>query len=259
MKILALNGSHRGEAGNTQWLLNKIAEGAREAGAEFETVVLSKQKIKSCTGCETCHTPEHLIHCIYEQEDDVQTIHTKIKAADILIYATPVYIFGVSGLMKTFLDRFNSTVGGGELCVTRSGLFFHQTDKTFHSKPFAVLTCCGNVEDETTKNVINYFRTVAKFLDAPLVGTLARKSVGMLQIGAAPEEKENPLVTAVTKAFIQAGRELVTQGRITARTEKQANQQLLGIPFLSLIMKFPLLKRMAVRKNRQKANSAEVK
>jgi multimeric flavodoxin WrbA len=257
VKILALNGSHRGSAGCTQWLLERIAEGAREAGAEFETVVLAQQNITPCAGCETCHTPEHLLHCIYEEEDDVKAIHARMKAADLLIYATPVYVFGVTGRMKTFLDRFNSTVGGGQLRVTKSGLFFHETDPGFHGKPFVVLTCCGNVEDETTKNVTGYFRTVGKFLDAPLVGTLARKSVGMLEIETPPEARQQrPAVTAVRQAYVQAGRELASKGRISARTEKEANQQLLGVPFLDLILKFPSVKRLALRKNRQKTEAA---
>ncbi|MDR3588511.1 MAG: flavodoxin family protein [Negativicutes bacterium] len=252
MKILALNGSHRGAAGCTQWLLERIAEGARAAGAEFETVVLAEQNIKRCSGCETCHTPGHLLRCVYEQEDDVKAIHAKMKAADILIYATPVYIFGLTGLMKTFLDRFNSTVGGDELGVTDSGLFFHRTDRAFHGKPFVVLTCCGNVEGETTKNVISYFRTVAKFLDAPLVGVLARKSVGLLRSEAAPAGKrQEAAVAAVTVAYVQAGRELASQGRITAKTAREANQQLLGIPLLGLILKFPFLKRLALRRKSQ--------
>lgn len=249
VKILALNGSHRGEKGCTQWLLDRIAEGARESGADFETVVLANKKIKPCAGCEVCHTPEHMLRCVYEQEDDVKGIHEKMRAADLLIYATPVYVFGVSGLMKTFLDRLNSTAGGGKLCVTDSGLFFHETDRSFHAKPFAVLTCCGNVEEETTKNVTSYFRTVAKFLDAPLVGVLVRKSVGMLGIDALLEQKQqNRLVDEVTAAYVQAGRDLAVSGRISARTEKLANQHLLGVPFLNLILKFPLLKRMAIKK-----------
>ncbi len=255
MKILALNGSHRGKAGCTQWLLDKIAEGAVEQGGEFETVVLADKNIKPCTGCETCHTAQHYRHCIYEQEDDVQAIFAKMKAADILIYATPVYIFSMSSLMKTFLERFNSTAGTGELCLTESGLFFGRIDKAIYSKPFVVLTCCGNVEHETVKNVLSYFQTFSKFLDAPIAGTLVRKSVGMIESDRRlDKERQNPVITAVVNAYVQAGRELVTQGRIAAGTEKQANQHILGIPFLDLLMKFTCFKKIAIQKERQKTD-----
>lgn len=251
MRILALNGSHRGEAGCTQWLLDKLAEGATEAGAEFETVTLAKQKIMPCDGCETCHTPQHYLHCIHEKEDDVKAIFEKMKAADILIFATPVYIFSMSGLMKTFLERLNSTAGTDQICLTKSGLFFGSTDKDFHAKPFVVLTCCGNVENETVKNVVSYFDTFSKFLDAPIVGVLTRKSVGMLEIGKTQAmDKQKPVITNVVKAYIQAGREIAIQGRITARTQKRANQHIIGIPFMDLLMKFRLFKKLALSKAR---------
>lgn len=255
MKILALNGSHRGDAGCTQQILDKIAAGAVEAGAEFETVVLAKHRITRCSGCELCHT-QHSLQCVYENEDDVKAIFDKMRAADILIYATPVYIFNVSGLMKTFLDRFNSTAGTGQLGLTKSGLFFGPVDKELYSKPFVILTCCGNIEDETTKNVVAYFKTFSKFLDAPIVGTLVRKSVGLLEAGRTPEsDKQKKLIDDVMCAYVQAGRELAQQGRIARQTEKQANQHLLGIPFLDFLMKFRLFKEMAVKKARQSGGS----
>lgn len=255
MKILALNGSHRGQHGCTQLLLDKIAQGAKEAGAEFETVVLARHKILPCTGCETCHTPESYLKCIYEKEDDFTSISEKMKAADILIYATPVYVFNVSGIMKIFLDRFNSTVGTGKLGVTQSGLFFGEVDKKLHSKPFVILTCCGNIEDETTKNVVSYFNTFAKFLDAPVVGTLVRKSVGVLEPGKEPEtEKQKRLIADVEAAYIQAGRELAMEGSISSATARRANRNLLGIPLLTILMKFRWFKQMAVKNANRTAN-----
>lgn len=247
---MALNGSHRGEAGCTQWLLNKIAEGAVEAGGEFETVVLASQRIKPCAGCEACNKV-HPLQCIYEQEDDVAAIFNKMKAADILIFATPVYVFSISGLMKTFIDRFNSTLGGeGNLCLTESGLIFHRVDKGFHSKPFVVLTCCGNVEAETVKNVVSYFKTFSRFVDAPIVGVLVRNLIGMMGIGETQEGVQpKPVIAEVTAAYVQAGRELVRQGRIASRTQKQANQHILGIPFLDLLMKSRFFKKMALKRH----------
>ncbi|VBB08439.1 nadph-dependent fmn reductase [Lucifera butyrica] len=248
MRILALNGSHRGEAGCTQWLLDKLAEGAVAAGAEFETVVLAKQKITPCSGCETCHTSQHYLRCIYEEEDDIKAIFEKMKTADLLIYATPVYIFTISGLMKTFLDRFNSTAGSKGLRLTKSGLFFGSIDEAIYSKPFVVLTCCGNVEPETVRNIISYFKTFSKFLDAPIVGTLVRKSVGMLEFDKEEPQQRKPVVNEVVAAYIQAGKELATQGRIRTGTEKKANRHILGVPFLDFLMRFRLFKKMAIKR-----------
>jgi multimeric flavodoxin WrbA len=177
-----------------------------------------------------------------------------MERADILIYATPVYIFNVSGLMKTFLDRLNS-IGSSELILTESGLLFKGIGKAVQAKPFVVLTCCGNVEHETVKNVLSYFDTVAKFFDAPIVGKLARKSVGMLEIEKVGDKQQKPVITDVVNAYIQAGRELAAQGRITARTQKRANRHILGIPCLDLLMKFRLFKQMALKQARQRAKA----
>lgn len=54
MKILALNGSHRGTRGHTQVLLERLAEGARAVGGDFEIVVLADLQIKACRACQTC-------------------------------------------------------------------------------------------------------------------------------------------------------------------------------------------------------------
>jgi multimeric flavodoxin WrbA len=247
LKILALNGSHRGSAGYTQRLLDYIAKGAQAAGAEFETVILAQKRITPCCGKDACHQDGKLSSCVYEHQDDVKAIFEQMKAADILIYATPVYIFNVSGLMKNFLDRLNSTAGGGGMRLTNSGLFFHAVDKDLHSKPFVMLTLCGNVEDETTKTVVSYFKTFSRFLDAPIVGTLVRKSVGMLDDNIAGTSKK--AVDAVVQAYVQAGHELASRGIITTATERKASQPLLNIPFFDILMKFRWFKKMAIARN----------
>jgi hypothetical protein len=91
------------------------------------------------------------------------------------------------------------------------------------------------------KNVVSYFKTYAKFLDAPVVGTLVRKMSGTLQ------ETDNPLVNSVLAAYVQAGRELATMGRITAVTEKKANKAFLDIPFFDFLMNFKFFKRQALK------------
>jgi multimeric flavodoxin WrbA len=249
MKILALNGSHRGAGGLTQFLLDKLAEGVRQAGGQFTTVVLADRRITPCAACEKCHSPESYLHCVYEEADDVAAIFAEMRAADILIYATPVYVFGLTGRMKTFLDRFNGTAGTGELRVTDSGLFFGTIDEGIYSKPTVVLTLCGNVEPDTIAGVVGYFKTFCRFLDAPLVGVLARKSAGLLEPAKAGDQTAvTPAIAAVLDAYVEAGRQLAAAGRIEPATEKKANRHILPIPFLDLILRFPFLKRLALKR-----------
>jgi multimeric flavodoxin WrbA len=252
MKITAINASHRGEEGFTHFLIDKIASGAVQEGASFETIVLTKHKINRCTGCQVCHTEKSYLKCIYEDQDDVKKIFDKMREADILIFATPVYIFSMSGLLKIFLDRIYSTGDSGKLQLSKSGLFFHHTDQKLCSKPFALLVCCDNLEDETPKNVISYFRTFSKFMDAPIVGTLIRKSGKLIGHGkSSGKEKQYPKIYDVYEAFQQAGKDLATAGRISSKTQSRANQHIINIPpVMNILMKFRPFKKRAIEKAR---------
>ncbi len=248
MKILAINGSHRGRRGCTQLILDKIAEGVTAAGGEMETVILAEKKINSCLACDHCSQAETRGHCVFEAADDVKAIFEQIRAADIIVYGSPVYAFGLTGRMKTFIDRFNSTGTGSGLVLTESGLIFHPVDKQIVGKPMVVLTLCANLEQETVKNTLSYFSTFARYVDAPIVGTLVRKMSMLL------EKKADPLVQEVLTAFVQAGHELVLRGKISRSTEKKAAQPLLKIPFLDFLLNFKAFKRKAI----EQANSGSM-
>jgi multimeric flavodoxin WrbA len=242
-KILAINGSHRGKRGLTHTLIEQIRIGVEEAGGRFESVILADQKINQCLGCEVCHTEKSYLRCVFEDTDDVKSIQDNIREADIIIYATPVYVFTLSGLLKRFIDRLNSTGDTGILRVSSSGLFFHHIDPAVCSKPFVLLTACGNIEDETSRNVVSYFRTFSRFMDAPMVGRLVRTSAFLLHSKGADELLRKG---EVLRAFIQAGRELAAKGRITRKTEKRATKSVIEMPALiRLLMKVkPLRSRL---------------
>lgn len=102
MQVLAINGSPRGREGNTERILKPFLEGTRDAGANVETIYLKDKKINHCLGCFSCwvKTPGVCVH-----QDDMPELLEKVFAADMLVYATPLYCYTVTGLMKDFLDR----------------------------------------------------------------------------------------------------------------------------------------------------------
>lgn len=116
MKILAINGSHRGKNGYLEFLINKIFEGASYAGAQCEVIRLSDHEIRRCSGCFSCQRKERLFQCIYDGKDEARFVYDKMKQADLIIYATPVYIFNMSGLLKNLFDRFLFTCNLREIC-----------------------------------------------------------------------------------------------------------------------------------------------
>ena len=98
--VLIINSSPR-KGGNSETLAASFAKGAVEAGHEVETVYLRK-KYGFCKGCLACLK---LGHCVIE--DDAVEIAARMHDADVLVFATPVYYYSISGQLKTMLDRAN--------------------------------------------------------------------------------------------------------------------------------------------------------
>ena len=99
--VLILSSSPR-KGGNSETLASAFAKGAQEAGNQVETVYLREKQYGFCKGCLAC---QKLGHCVIK--DDAVEIATKMHDSDVLVFATPVYYYSVSGQLKTMLDRAN--------------------------------------------------------------------------------------------------------------------------------------------------------
>ncbi len=101
-KVLIISSSLR-KGSNSEALAKEFERGALESGSEVETVSLRGKSIGFCRGCLACLK---LGRCAIN--DDAVEIAEKMKSADVLVFATPVYYYSVSGQLKTMLDRANS-------------------------------------------------------------------------------------------------------------------------------------------------------
>jgi len=229
MKILAINSSLRGSRGFSKILIDKLFEGAESEGAECEVLHLANLKINHCIDCQVCQKSDHFLKCAFHDKDDVAFVFQKMREADLILFSTPVYTFGISSLLKTLIERYYSTANVGQFHLTRSGMFFHHTDQEIGSKPFAALIVYDNLENEMCRNIISYFKTYAKFMDAEMVGTLVRKSAGMFH-SEKNGTNENPVIHRVFNAYIQAGKELAISKRISKATAKRANEPMIKVP-----------------------------
>ena len=100
-KILIITASLR-KGSNSSELAAEFARGAKENGNEIEIISLKNKEIKFCKGCFSCQGTEQ---CVIK--DDAAEIVKKMKQADALVFATPIYYYEMSGQMKTMLDRAN--------------------------------------------------------------------------------------------------------------------------------------------------------
>ena len=101
-KVLIISTSLRNNA-NSEILAKETERGVIVAGHEVEFITLKGKEIKFCKGCLAC---QKLGQCVIN--DDVNAITEKMKNADVIVWATPVYYYEMSGQMKTLIDRANS-------------------------------------------------------------------------------------------------------------------------------------------------------
>lgn len=101
--IIVLAGSVR-KGGNTDQLVQAFAAGA-EKNNNVEIISVADHKVNPCIGCNTCF--ERGGHKCF-QKDDMQEIYEKLKVADVLVIASPVYFYGVSAQLKALIDRLHT-------------------------------------------------------------------------------------------------------------------------------------------------------
>lgn len=99
--ILVLSTSPR-KGGNSEMLADAFIQGAQEAGHQTEKICLYDKTISFCRGCLACQKTQR---CVIR--DDAESIAGKMKNADVIVFATPIYYYEMCGQMKTMLDRSN--------------------------------------------------------------------------------------------------------------------------------------------------------
>lgn len=99
--VLIISSSLRKNS-NSEMMSDEFMRGAEEAGHHVEKVSLRDKAIAYCKGCFACQkTGRCVIH------DDADWIAQKMLKAEVIVFATPVYYYEMSGQMKTMLDRAN--------------------------------------------------------------------------------------------------------------------------------------------------------
>jgi len=111
-KIVILNGSPR-KNGNTSALVQAFTQGAESAGHTVTEFFLDGMDIHGCKGCFGGHSGRD---CPCVQRDDMAKIYPAVKECDVVVLATPLYYWTMSGQIRTALDRlFALEEGDGNL------------------------------------------------------------------------------------------------------------------------------------------------
>lgn len=148
MKIVVLEGSPN-KNGSSNLLADCFKQGAEEAGHSVDVVDTAHANIHPCIGC---------IHCSYEgpcvQKDDMEMFREKILSADMLVFVTPLYYYGMSAQLKTLIDRF---------CA------FNSSIQRKHMKS-ALLTVAWNSDDWTFEALEVHYKTLVRYLNLEDMG-----------------------------------------------------------------------------------------
>ncbi len=143
MRIVILQGSPN-RNGSTNILAEEFTKGAEGAGHTVDRFDLADMNIKPCTGCVACGYEGPCV-----QQDDSDLIRSALLGADMVVFATPLYYYGMSAQLKATVDRF---------CSYNASLGLK------HLKS-ALLTVSWNADDWTFEALEAHYRTLVRYIN----------------------------------------------------------------------------------------------
>lgn len=142
-KILVVVGSGQVH-GNTNELVESFIKGAKESGNQVEKIVLNKN-IQGCLGCDYCQKNNH--QCALK--DEMQNYYSLFNESDLIVFASPLYFWSISGRLKSFIDR----------------LYAISTNDEYPFKETMLLMTCGSKGFYAFEQAVSYYRFLVNALD----------------------------------------------------------------------------------------------
>jgi FMN-dependent NADH-azoreductase len=220
LKVLVFNSSPRKEKGNTALILNPFIEGMREAGADVDLYYNYDLKIKPCRGCFNCwlKTPG-----ICSQMDDMQWLIPKMRDADVLVYATPLYSYGMNGQMKNLIDRM--IVLAEPFMEVVEGRSRHIAGAGEKPRKIVLVSNCGLWGIDNFDPLVVHVKKLCQDPPMEYAGDLLRPHGealrAMLDMGAP--------VGDIIDAAREAGRQLIVEGKMSQPTLDVISRDLLPV------------------------------
>lgn len=153
MKITILTGSPR-ENGNSAYLAEQFAKGAREAGHDVFIFDCAAHRIGGCLDCGRCGMDGPCV-----QKDDFDIVRGRVAESDMIVFASPIYYFGFTAQLKAAIDRFYSI------------------HKKLCGKKCALLAAFDNPSSKAVKPALAMYRMMAAYLGWKDMGTVLAAGV----------------------------------------------------------------------------------
>lgn len=139
--IVIVIGSPR-KNGNTEILANAFMEGTKRAGNNVEVISIIGKHIKGCIGCNACYHEKH--SCV--QQDDMTECYEILAKADVIVFATPIYFYGISSQLKCLIDRLHNPIRN-----------------SFKVKKLALLAVCADTKPTVFDSVKVMYQSVLDY------------------------------------------------------------------------------------------------
>jgi multimeric flavodoxin WrbA len=217
MKLLAINGSPRKKLSNTDRMLKPFMEGAKEAGADVDQIYLQGMNIKPCIGCFNCwlKTPGKCL-----QEDDMKGLLDLLREADVIVFATPLYVCGMTAQMKTMLDRFIPLAL--PFIEVRDGQCTHPFREGTRNSSMVLLSNCGFHEMHHFDELVAHVQAFARLGCRQYLGSILRPHGPMMEIfDALDPDKMKPVYEACREAGRFAGRNELIPPQVLNRVSRE--------------------------------------
>ena len=219
VKVLAINGSPRKDKGNTAAVLSPFIQGVIDAGAEVELFYASKLNIKPCTcGSMYCWNDSSGDCCI---DDDMKLLYPKLRKADILILATPVYI-PLPGDMQNVINRLCPLIE--PLLEYRQGRTRARFHKDVRIQNIVLVSTGGWWEIQNFGTVVQIVKELAEAASVEFGGAILRPhAFAMKQEGKYTKDGEE-----ILEELRKIGSEFIHEGVMNHKSLKMISRPLIS-------------------------------
>ena len=156
MKIVVLAGSPN-KNGSSNLLANEFIRGARESGHMVDIIDAAHANLHPCAGCVCCGYEGPCV-----QKDDMEKFRKQILEADMMIFSTPLYYYGMSAQLKILVDRF---------CAINSSI----ARKNMKS---ALIAAAWNSDFWTFEALLSHYQALVRYLNLQDMGMILASGCG---------------------------------------------------------------------------------
>jgi len=171
-QVIIVLGSPR-KNGNCATLAEHASAGVRSCGAKVEMIYLHGLTMEPCNACDACQTATDT-DCIID--DELTALLPRLRQADALILAGPVYWFTFTAQTKLFIDRAFYALNGPQ-------------GHALKGKPLGMLMTYGDIDPFTSGavNALRAFQDICRFIEAPVAGLVYGSATAVGDIQKQPD------------------------------------------------------------------------